>query len=190
MLTYRLNRELKAVLQRFLDIVGTENSKRAYHLEILLSKHKDIGICPEKDTEVTHEPGDTSAWFTLSIDNLKGAVFRLNDLRNRKMSDKMGGNAYRTCSRTSATVRSRECLMEIEMKHIESHVTRTYYSHQRVHVGSIIIQQTSTLVYKCSNLLDILFKETESVRVGHHDAGNRIVKQRLEVLDIHQTVSF
>ena len=77
-----------------------------------------------------------------------------------QFNTKMGGNAYRTCSRTAATVRSRECLMEIEMKHIESHITRSYYSHQRVHVGSVIIQKTSTLVNKCSNLLDILFKET------------------------------
>ena len=78
--------------------------------------------------------------------------------------------------------------MQIKMQHIESHVTGTYHTDERVHVGSVIVQESATLMYKGCNLLDVLLEQSQSVRVGHHDTCDRVVKQRLEVLDVYKTV--
>ena len=104
------------------------------------------------------------------------------------MLRQMGSHTYRSCSRATTAVRGGECLVEVEMEDVKAHVSRTYDSHQRVHVGTIVIQQTATFMHKRRNLPDILLEKTEGIRIGHHDAGNGIVKKRLEVLDIDKSV--
>ena len=46
MLAYSRNRKLEAVLERLLDIIRTQNSKRTDHPDILFAKHQDICISP------------------------------------------------------------------------------------------------------------------------------------------------
>ena len=104
------------------------------------------------------------------------------------MGNKMSCHSYRTGSRAASSVRCRERLVQIQMEHIKAHVTRTYHTHQRVHVSSVIIEQTAALMNQSRNLLDILLEQSEGIRIGHHDAGDGVIKQRLEVLDIHKTV--
>ena len=74
------------------------------------------------------------------------------------------------------------------MHHVKSHITRTYRAYERVHVGSVIIEQTACGMYQIGNLADILLKESQGIGVGHHYAGNGIVQQRFQVLYIDQTV--
>ena len=76
------------------------------------------------------------------------------------MRCKMGCNAYRARSRATTSVRCGERLMQIEVHHIKSHVSRTDYSHKRIHIRSIIIKQTSAFMNKRSNLLYILLEQT------------------------------
>ena len=130
-----------------------------------------------------------TASLTVNADNIQQSILILNNLRHRKIRHKMSSNANRTCSRTASAVRSREGLVKIEMKNVKSHVTRTDHSDKRVHVSSVIIEESAALMDKCCNLLDVLFEESESIRIGHHDAGDSIVEQRLEILDINKAVS-
>ena len=76
------------------------------------------------------------------------------------MRCKMSSNADRTRTWTTTSVRCGERLMQIEVHHIKSHVSRTNDAHKRIHVGSIIVKQTSALVNKCCNLLYILLEQT------------------------------
>jgi hypothetical protein len=119
---------------------------------------------------------------------MQNSILILNDLRHRKIWHKMSCHAHRSCSRTAATVRSREGLVKVKMKNVKSHVTRTDHSDKRIHVRSVIIKESSALMDKCRNLPDVFFEESESVRIGHHDAGDGIVKQRLEIIHIDKSV--
>ena len=78
--------------------------------------------------------------------------------------------------------------MEIKMEHIKSHVARTYHTDQRVHVCTVVVKESATLVNKGSNLLDILLKQSQSVRIGHHDTCDSVVEKRFEVLNVDKTV--
>ena len=61
MLAQTLDRQLVAVLQAFLYVVGRQHGVRAYITDILLSQHKDIGVRLEQDTGIAHESGDPPA---------------------------------------------------------------------------------------------------------------------------------
>ena len=74
------------------------------------------------------------------------------------------------------------------MHDVEAHVSGTYLAEQRVHVRSVIVEQTAASVYERGNFLDVLLKEAQSVRVGHHDTCNLVVEQRLEILHVNQSV--
>jgi hypothetical protein len=100
----------------------------------------------------------------------------------------MSSNANRTGTRTASSMRGRERLMKIEMKHIKSHIARTYHTDKRIHVCTVIIKKSSAIMHKRGNLLDVLLEKSESIRIGHHDTCDRIVKQRLEVFNIHKAV--
>ena len=78
--------------------------------------------------------------------------------------------------------------MKVEMEHVKSHVTRTYHSDERIHVGSVIVKESAALMYKRCDFLDILLEESESVRIGHHDTCDRIVKKWLQILNVNKTI--
>ena len=106
-----------------------------------------------------------------------------------KQSNKFVTYAYRATSGASATVWSGESLVQIQVHYVKAHIARSYHSEKRIHVGSVVVEQTSALMDKGSNLLYIPLEKSEGVGIGHHDSGYVISKQRLEIFDIHQTVS-
>ena len=78
--------------------------------------------------------------------------------------------------------------MEIKVKHVKSHIARTYHTDKRIHVRSVVIEKSSAIMNESRDLLDVLLEKSESVRICHHDTSDRIVKQRLEVFNIHKAV--
>ena len=100
----------------------------------------------------------------------------------------MGCDSDRTGSRTATSMWCGEGLVQIEVQHIESHISRTDDSDERIHIRTVIIQQTAAFMHQGRDFLDILLKQPKSVRVGHHDSCNGIVKQRLQILDIYKPV--
>ena len=78
--------------------------------------------------------------------------------------------------------------MQIQVQHVKAHIARTDNSHERIHVRAIIVQQTATLVNKSSNLLDILLKQSQCVRICHHDTGNSVIEKRFQVLYVDKSV--
>ena len=105
------------------------------------------------------------------------------------MGYQMSCNTHWTSTRTATTVRSREGLVEIQVKHIKAHIARTDNTHERVHIRSVIVKQTAAFMNQGCNFKNFLFEESKSVRIGHHDTCNRVIEKRLEVLHIHQTGS-
>ena len=97
-------------------------------------------------------------------------------------------NAYRAASRAASAVRSGEGLVEIEVHYVEAHIARTHGAQQRVHIGSVIVEEASAAVYKFCNLRYFALEESERVRIGHHNAGYFRSEEWFEGLYIDQPV--
>ena len=95
----------------------------------------------------------------------------------------------RTTARTTATMRCRESLMQIDMHHIEAHISRTACAEHRIQVSSVIIHQSATLMNELCYFRNVTFKESQSIWVCHHHGSNAIIEQSLQILNIHNTVS-
>ena len=78
--------------------------------------------------------------------------------------------------------------MDIDVHYIESHIARTCNTQQWVEVCSIVIHQTATLVNHFGNLRNVLFKQAECVRIGHHHTCNIITEQWFQIFNVYKTV--
>ena len=74
--------------------------------------------------------------------------------------------------------------MQIEMHYVKAHVSGPHLSEKRVHVGPVIVQKAAACMDKFRYFPDFGLKEPESIGVSHHDAGDSIVKKRLQVIHI------
>ena len=90
------------------------------------------------------------------------------DQWNRQESFEILSNPYWSCAWSTATVRSRESLVKIEMNNVEPHVPRTNLPQYRVEVRTIIVQETPGVMNCSRNLENILLENPESVRIGDH----------------------
>ena len=188
MLAYSFNRQFVAILEAFLDVVGREGCKFTCIQNVLLAQGQDVGVGPEDDSEIAHERAHSSGRLLPGMLNVEFPVFALDYARARQAFFKPCRYSYRAASRTASSVRGRECLVKIQVHDVESHVSRTNDSQQRVHVSSVIIQKASTCMYQVSYLSDFAFKQSERVRVCHHYSGNLIIEQRFQVLHINKAV--
>ena len=147
MLAYSFNRQLVAILEAFLDVVGREGCKFTCIQYMLLAQGQDVGVGPEDDSEIAHERAHSSGRFLPDMLNVEFPVFGLDYARARQAFFKPCRYSYRAASRTASSVRGRECLVKIQVHDVESHISRTNDSQQRVHVSSVIIQKASTCMY-------------------------------------------
>src|SRR5215211_7011485 len=87
----------------------------------------------------------------------------------------MCGNTHRPNTRSAATVRYAEGLMEIEMADIGAEAARSRQSEQRIEVGSIHIDLASGLMHHVAQLDDALLEDTMRGGIGHHDRRQLIM---------------
>jgi len=62
--------------------------------------------------------------------------------------------------------------MQIELNNIRPHMTRLGHTHQGVEVGTVHIHQRPVLVQHIGYPKNLTLKESERVRVGHHQGGD------------------
>ena len=174
-------------LQVLLDVVGIQHREFASHGNILLAKRQQVGIGTDDNAIVAKEgrnatqrlgvihQGEIAVLLTLYL--WVGQVF-------------LQALAYtnRAATRTTSAMRCGEGLVQIDVHHIEAHISRTAHAEHGVEVGSVVVHQTATIVHQSCYLWNLGFEDTQGVGVGHHHAGNIIAKQWFQVLDIHRTI--
>ena len=94
----------------------------------------------------------------------------------------------RTAAWATASVRSGESLVQVDVHHVESHITRTACAEHRVEVCSVVIHQSAALMHETCNLRNIAFEESERIRVGHHHCCHAVVEKSLQVFHVHHAV--
>ena len=75
--------------------------------------------------------------------------------------------------------------MQVDVHNVESHVARTACTEHRVKVSSVVVHQSSTLVYEFCDFRNVLLKHAERVRVCHHHGSHGVVEQSLEVINVN-----
>jgi hypothetical protein len=79
-----------------------------------------------------------------------------------------------TDTRATTTVGNTEGLVEVEMADISANVTRRAETNLSVHVGTIHVDETTVLVNKLTDLLDLGLENTEGRGVSDHDSSKLI----------------
>src|SRR5436309_2343470 len=84
---------------------------------------------------------------------------------------------------TSAAVRRRKSLVQVEMHHVHAEVARTRDAGQRVHVGAVHVQQRALGVEKSGDFADAFLKDPERRRIGDHQRGDVLGDDFAQLLD-------
>ena len=93
-------------------------------------------------------------------------------------------HADRPGTRSATAMGRGESLVEVDVHHVEAHVTRAADAEHRVEVGPVVVHESATAVHEACDLRDLTFEETERVGVGHHHCRHVRSEERLEVIDI------
>ena len=93
-------------------------------------------------------------------------------------------DAHRGSARTSAAVWGGECLVKVQMNHIEPKIPWTDEPHESIKVCPIVVQETSASMHEFGNLRDVLLEQSHGVRVGQHDGRHRIVHELVQRIHV------
>ena len=163
-----VNRQFIDILQRLLDIVGVECSQGAHLLYMVTAQGQDICQGTQHDSKVA----------------MIGRHFREELLQSLTHTDG-------TAARTTAAMRRRECLVQIDVHHVETHITWTTSTQHGVQIGSVVVHQSTTSMNQLGNFRNLSFEESQRIRIGHHHGCDAVAAFRTEaakVFQIHQTV--
>ncbi len=91
-------------------------------------------------------------------------------------------------ARAAPAVRLRERLVQVEVHDVEAHVARAADAHDRVQVRAVVVERGAGVVDDAGDLLDVGVEEAERVGVGEHQAGDAVVGQPPQVLEVDAAV--
>ena len=190
MLAQSVDGQAVHILELLLDVVGVKRSERADHLDVLSTERKDVAIGTQHHAEIAEERTDRTERF------LKVATFHAERIlavehhtRCRQELLESFAHADRTTTGTAAAVRCGERLVQVDVHHVESHITGTAYAEHRVEVGSVVVHQSAAFMHELLDFGYLLLEETQRVGVGHHHCTDLVAKLCLEVFHIDGTVA-
>ena len=81
--------------------------------------------------------------------------------------------------------------MQINMHHVEPHITGTTCAQHRIQICPIVVHQTTTVVYKSGNLRDTRLEEAKGIRIRHHHCSNLralLSNNTLQILKVDRSI--
>ena len=78
--------------------------------------------------------------------------------------------------------------MQIEVHHVDAHVSRPGNAHQGIQVCAIAVHQPAPVVHDLTDLLDVAFEQAQGIRVGDHQRGHVIVHVGFDLADRQDAV--
>ena len=89
-----------------------------------------------------------------------------------------------TAAGTSSAVRGGKRLVQIQVKHIDSHLAGAGITHEGIEIGAVHIDEATLLVDNLGDLLDMGFKDPHGIGVGQHQAGHLLAHLFGQYLDV------
>ncbi len=121
------------------------------------------------------------------IRKFQPAIALDNPRKRSKRSQSFGEHDW-TCTGTTATMRCRERLVQIDVHGVNAEVSRAYTAHNGVEVRAIAVEIPANIMESVGNLLNVFFKETTRVRVCEHNRSNIRSELGLECFHIYAPV--
>src|SRR4051812_25818196 len=168
------------------DVASIEHRCLSRLQQTVSAMRKNVSECPQHHSIVAkkrfHSPDrlriggiesiDCDPFATAPGTDLIAAVAISNNSWHRKKSLELFRATAGTRAGTTATMRRRKSLMQIQVNYINAHISRPGDADQRVHVGAVHINQAAGLMNDATNFLDVTFEHAEGVRVRQHQSGN------------------
>jgi len=158
-------RQFIYIFQRLFYVVCVECRKRTDHFDVFFSEAQDVCVCAHCYGKIT----------------MIGAYRREKRFKSLAYS-------YRTCTGTAAAMWRCECLVQVYVHNVESHIARTACTEHGIEVCAVVIHQCSMAVYKFGYFRNTLFEKPKCVRVCHHHCRHGIIENAAQVIDIHGAV--
>ena len=176
MFAHLVDRQLIEVAQRFLDVVCVESRQLSGFHQSLASERKDIAQCAELNGKIA-ERGRYVAERSVGGCQRECAVGILHHAWVGQELFQTGAHAYRTRSRASASVRCGECLVEIYVHYVETHIARTCHAEHRVQVGAVVVEQCAGGMDGFRYFRNMGLENTELVGIGEHHRCHTVVEK-------------
>ena len=80
--------------------------------------------------------------------------------------------------------------MQVDMHHVETHITWTTSAEHWIEVSTIVVHQTTAVVNQFRNRRDTCFEKTKGIGIGHHhrsDVRALLCDDPFQVFQIYQT---
>ena len=186
MLAQALDGQFVHVLKTFLYVVGVERCERSYHLQVFPAERQDVSIRFHVNAEVAEECAHADVAFAACFNVIFVSVLHHSRLGQELFQS--APYADRAASRAASAVRGGEGLVQVDVHHVEAHVTWAAYAEHGVEVCPVVVHQRAALVHHFGYLRDARLEESERVGVCHHHRRNGVVKQSAQVLDVNRAV--
>ena len=89
-------------------------------------------------------------------------------------------------------MRRGECLVQVDVHHVEAHVAGTAFAEQRIEVRTVVVHEAACLVHHLGNLQNTRLEDAKRVGVGHHhgcDLASHLAEKLTQVVNIDRAVS-
>src|SRR5712671_6242557 len=182
-------RQIVNAFQMLADVVGVEHR--------VLRGLPDAGTIRQNVGERAHQHSEISGERFYATDGIrphrfeaKPAAFLFHKDWNRakRLQDFLHG--HRARARTASAVRSRECLMQIQVHHVHAEIARPRDSRESVHVRAVHIQQRALGVQDLRDFRDALLKNAQRRRIRDHQRSDIRRDQFTKLVDVDLAVRF
>ena len=89
-------------------------------------------------------------------------------------------------------MRRGECLVQVDVHHVEAHVAGTAFAEQRIEVRTVVVHQAACLVHHLGNLQNTRLEDAQRIGIGHHhgsDLASHLAEELTQVVNIDCAVS-
>ena len=174
------------VVQLLPQVVCIQHCVGGRFRNALLAKGHDIGQGPDDDQEVSVEHLDSA--HGLVCNGVMISVLVLADAITRQEVLQEVLASYRAAARSSAAVGRGECLVQVDVNAVESHVAGAYNAHDSIQVRAVVVAQAACLVDDAGDLCDVLIEESYCVRVCQHQSGCVVADRCLQRFQVNASV--
>ena len=187
-LAQSLDGQFVVVFKLLLNIVGIEHGEFCRLRNVLVAERQQIGIGPHENAEVAEPRGDAAKCLFREAHSVLLLHFVEIDLGIGQIFLQTLAHAYRTAAGTAAAVGRGECLVQVDVHHVETHIARAANAHHWVEVRAIVVHQAAALVHEPRYFWNVFFKNAERVGVRHHHAGDVVAEFRAQVFKVHSAL--
>ena len=178
--------------EQFFQIIGIQDCLFGGGTDPGRSQRSEIAVATHQNADVTEERTNSTDRFfgnrKLVAIFARGGGRPLNH-RPRKIFSEIVPDTNGTGTGTTRSMRTSKCFVDIIVHHVPAKISWSSDPHDGIHVGTVNVNQTSRVMHDLGRLGNLFFKQSQRVRVGHHEDGGLIVHVPFELLQIDESTS-